>query len=110
MTYCMANRRVRNVIRSAPKAPPPDPYALGSAGYAERHQETVTELAGGIVRVDMGEPITGLKLNARAAPARKVVEVVPNVPPPPPAPPTARKAPMGSPKISREHRAISRNP
>lgn len=35
----------------------PDPHTPGSPGYAERHRETVTTLPGGIVRVDMGEPI-----------------------------------------------------
>jgi hypothetical protein len=35
----------------------PNPYSPESAHYAERHRETETALPGGMVRVDIGEPL-----------------------------------------------------
>jgi hypothetical protein len=38
-----------------------DPYKPGSPAYAERHRETALDIGGGMVRIDIGEPISGLK-------------------------------------------------
>jgi hypothetical protein len=35
----------------------PDPYDPTSPDYAQRHRSHATEMIGGMVRVDMGEPI-----------------------------------------------------
>ncbi len=55
--YCMQNRRARNGLLRLLKADPPDPYSPSSPAYAERHRETFTALPGGMVRVDLGEPV-----------------------------------------------------
>lgn len=35
----------------------PNPYSSDSPDYAERNRETETTLPGGLVRIDIGEPI-----------------------------------------------------
>jgi hypothetical protein len=54
----MLRQRPR-VFRQKPlRSNPPDPYAPTSPHFAERHRETITALPGGMVRVDVGKPIT----------------------------------------------------
>jgi hypothetical protein len=52
--------------------PPPayDPYEPNSPGYAERHRKTRTVIDGGMVRVDMGEPIRRLPSEAQPVPCK----------------------------------------
>lgn len=85
-----------------------DPYAPNSAAYAERHASQVTELPGGLVRIDIGEPVKRLPCERQAVrrDAPKALPLAPvEAPPAPPAAPTA------APPVSRkEHRAITREP
>lgn len=85
-----------------PRPTGPDPYQPGSDGYAERHQETVTQLPGGLVRIDLGEPIGPAKpkRQPRPAPAEPLLE-------PAEAPPAHPQRPSG-PKWSPEARAAFR--
>ena len=50
-------RPSRLVPNRKPDTPMPDPYAPSSPAYAERHRETVREIAPGLTRVDIGEPV-----------------------------------------------------
>lgn len=90
-----------------------DPYAPGSADYAERNKRRMTELSGGMVRIDVGEPVK--RLPSEPSPATlddqkalpPVTVEAPQAPPvsdPPAAPAAALKVPR------REHRAITRKP
>ena len=38
-----------------------DPYKPDSPTYGERHRETALNIGNGMVRIDIGEPIAGLK-------------------------------------------------
>lgn len=53
----MRGRRARSIIAKQPAKAGPNPYSLGSQDFAERHRVTETPLPGGLVRVDLGEPI-----------------------------------------------------
>jgi hypothetical protein len=56
---------------SRPKPPPAyDPHEPNSPGYVERHRETRTVIDGGMVRVDMGEPIRRLPSEAQPLPCK----------------------------------------
>jgi len=107
--YCLANRRVRNAIRTPSAPTPPDPYGPQSAHYAERHRESVTELPNGLVRVDIGEPVHwAARKRSRPEPTPAPVAPEP-APAAPEATPTVQ--PTATPKVhQREHRAITRNP
>ena len=68
----------------------PDPYSPDSPGYADRNRETVTKLPGGMVRIDLGDPIGAPKRkpkSQRPASAAPVAEPTPRARPP--APPAA---------------------
>lgn len=59
----------------------PNPYDPGSSRFAERHRETATALPGGMVRIDVGEPVKPLPSEG----LRQMVKVEP--------PPTSVDAP-----------------
>jgi hypothetical protein len=89
-----------------------DPFRPESIAYTERHAPHVTELAGGLVRVDIGEPVKRLPSEPQAVPVG-----APNAPPPvfpgapSVAPAAATAAPAEAPKVTRkEHRPITREP
>lgn len=84
----------------------PNPYDSGSNRFAERHRETETALPGGLVRVDMGEPIKRLpseRLQTRVAKVEPVAVSTdmqaPKLSPPPEPRPAAlqrrRREPWG---------------
>lgn len=50
-------RRSRSIIAKPPAKPGPDLNSPGSRDYAERHRVTETPIFGGMVRIDIGEPI-----------------------------------------------------
>jgi hypothetical protein len=97
--------------RGSPGVTYEDPYAPDSAAYAERNASHVTELSGGLVRVDIGEPIKRLPCERQAVRLdlpQIVCGTLASVPVSPAAP-TA--APAAAPKVPRkEHRAITREP
>lgn len=52
----------------------PNPYDPDSSRFAERHRETETALPGGLVRIDVGEPIKPLPSEGLQQRAAKVEE------------------------------------
>jgi len=88
-----------------PVANGPDPYDPGSSRFAERHRKTETELPGGLVRVDVGEPVSRLPsegLRSKAveaepipAPADPAPDPLPRTEPRPVNPPRPRRDPWG---------------
>jgi hypothetical protein len=84
----------------------PNPYDPSSNRFKERNRQTETELPGGLVRVDVGEPVRrlpgeGLRSRAVAAPeavplhSPPIVEPAPVEPARPVSPPRSRKEPWG---------------
>lgn len=84
----------------------PNPYDTGSPRFAERHRETETALAGGILRIDVGEPVQPLPSEGLRPKAAKVGPVPSSAdtlapdplpaPEPSPAPPKRpRREPWG---------------
>lgn len=63
----------------------PDPYGPNSPDFAERHREHVTTLPGGLVRIDLGQPV-GPRQPSRKAPKQVRQAPVANAPMPPPPP------------------------
>lgn len=95
--YCLANRRVRSIILKPARRFPSDPYGPAGAGFAERHQESVTQLGNGLVRIDLGEPVHG-KIVRKAAPKPKAAPPPLEVEEPPPL-----AAPVPAPRQHTEH-------
>lgn len=93
--------RGRSALLRPARAAGPDPYSPTSPDYAERHRQTQWSDVGGIVRIDIGEPVKRLPgegpqttLSAPAiAPAPNPAGPAPE--PAPDAPPTnpARREP-----------------
>lgn len=88
----------------------PNPYDPSSTRFAERHRQTETELPGGLVRVDVGEPIKRLPsegvrstpvaaapatVETAAPDAAPATEPAPPSAPRPVTPPRSRKEPWG---------------
>jgi hypothetical protein len=53
------SRREGRYLSRGPRLAPsgPDPHSPNSPGYAERNRQHVTELPGGMIRIDIGEPV-----------------------------------------------------
>jgi len=102
--------------RGWPAKPPrpvdtePNPYESGSRHFAERHRATETDLPGGLVRIDMGEPIKQLPCEAGHS---KPVEAAPSPPPErlsPYSPPEPPRSPARPPqRVHREPWGINRD-
>jgi len=96
----------RWVSRSGAARPSyPDPHDPHGPAYAERNKVHATELPGGMVRVDIGEPLKRLPSETQPVPSVTRKAPAPVAIAPPPAAPAA--APRVAPK---EHRAITRQP
>ena len=95
--YCLANRRVRSIIRKPMPTSPSDPYGPARAGFEERHQRSVTQLGSGLVRIDLGEPVHG-KIVRKSAPKPKAAPPPLEVEEPPPL-----AAPVPAPRQHTEH-------
>jgi hypothetical protein len=97
--------------RGSPGVTYEDPYAPDSAAYAERNASHVTELSGGLVRVDIGEPIKRLPCERQAVRIGGPTAPQPVSPAPTVSPAAPTAAPAAAPKVPRkEHRAITRQP
>jgi hypothetical protein len=81
----------------------PDPYGPASAGFAERHRETQTQLPNGLVRVDLGEPAHPAM---KDRPSRRPAPAAPRAAPEPAPPIPLSEHP---PEPRKDHRAITRN-
>lgn len=101
----VSNRPSRNATHA-------DPYGPHSAAYGERHAAHVTELPGGLVRVDLGEPVKRLPSEP---PAVRLPSPAALLPVSHGAPPVSHETPAADPaeppKGPRpEPRAITREP
>lgn len=97
--------RVRRGRPPRGDGPQVDPYSSAAANYAERTRETVTEIAPGMIRIDIGTPI---------AETGRIAPVMPT-----PSPPETTDAPQalsaGQPAPRKERSwkddyGVSRNP
>lgn len=55
--YSIRQRRRVYVPSRRPVQRMPNPYSSDSPDYVERNRETETVMPGGLVRIDIGEPI-----------------------------------------------------
>lgn len=104
--YSLSPRVFRgDKLRRALRADAPDLYAPGTPDYRQRGRETVTELAGGMLRIDIGEPVSRLSCEAQpvtcyepeepeAAPGDTPSQTLGNCPHPPES--SGDKQPSGS--------------
>jgi len=76
---------VRDAIRRPPRPSGPNLYEPGTPGYEERHRETTTELPGGLLRIDLGEPPARLSCEGPAV-TRKASRSAPVLSSPEPEP------------------------
>jgi hypothetical protein len=106
--FYSVNPRTRNAILKTRSAPVADAHSPSSKDYAERHIAYETQLPNGIVRVDMGEPMSRLPNETQSVPKGK----------PRTAPIVVAAAPVAAPSVPpavpagplKGHRAITRNP
>jgi hypothetical protein len=80
MRYSAKEGRWYGQNRSA-AAPGPNPYSPDSPGFTERNRQTETDLGGGLIRVDMGEPIGGKVAAKPQRSTRKAPATPPATPP-----------------------------
>lgn len=67
--YSLPEPRIfRGASRRANSGSGPDACSPRSPGYAERHRETATEIAHGMIRIDIGEPIKRVAGDAQPVP------------------------------------------
>jgi len=74
----------------AQRPPGHDPYSRTAPGHAERQRQHVTDLGGGLVRIDLGTPPARLACESPAVALRgpeHPPEVAPATPKPPMVPP-----------------------
>lgn len=87
----------------------PNPYDPGSRRFAERHRETETALPGGLIRVDLGEPVKRLPCEGLSSKTAKV-EPTPALTDPAPDPlPTPASRPLTPPRPRRDPWGLNRD-
>lgn len=95
MAFFSISGRARNGIMRTVKLAGPDPYVPGSPAYQSRNRQTETILPNGMVRVDMGEPVKRLPLEALPSTSRLPAEPALDLPvEPEPETPTPRRHPI----------------
>ncbi len=109
MTFYSIRPRAWAGQPSRPVDAGPNPYDPGSRRFAERHRETETALPGGLVRVDLGEPVKRLPCEGLLL---KTAKVEPSPAPPGPASdpmPTSRPRPIAPPRPRRDPWGLNRD-